>query len=155
MSDREPMYDAGDEGVHIVTVSNRVAWERTPELVERWLPPAPAHMLDTCSGPGRYAAWLAERGYTVQQSDPVPTHIRQARTRGVVAAVGDAPVRPFDDRSADASMTHDPLYHLLSASAQLRYFGAALENEQLIAGRGLRLARRTPTEWLGASTGYR
>lgn len=70
------------------TASNRVGWERTLELLERWLPPAPARVLDIGGGPGRYVAWLAERGYTVQLLDPVPKHVRQARSRGVEASVG-------------------------------------------------------------------
>src|SRR5664280_119254 len=70
MSDLVAIYEAGDEDVRMVTASNRVEWERTLELLERWLPPAPARVLDIGGGPGRYAAWLAERGYTVQLLDP-------------------------------------------------------------------------------------
>ena len=70
MSDLVAIYEAGDEDVRMVTVSNRMEWERTLELLERWLPPAPARVLDIGGGPGRYAAWLAERGYTVQLLDP-------------------------------------------------------------------------------------
>ena len=71
----------------MVTAANRVEWERTLELLEQWLPPAPARLLDIGGGPGRYAAWLAERGYTVQLLDPVTKHVGQARARGVEAAV--------------------------------------------------------------------
>lgn len=88
MSDLVAIYEAGDEDVRMVTASNRVEWERTLELLERWLPPASARVLDIGGGPGRYAAWLAERGYTVQLLDPVPKHVRQARARGVEASEG-------------------------------------------------------------------
>ena len=100
----------------MVSASNRVEWERTLELLERWLPPAPARVLDIGGGPGRYAAWLTEHGYTVQLLDPVPKHIRQARARGVEASLGDARELPFDDQSADAVLMLGPLYHLPSVS---------------------------------------
>lgn len=116
MSDLVAIYEAGDEDVRMVTASNRVEWERTLELLERWLPPAPARVLDIGGGPGRYAAWLAERGYTVELLDPVPKHVRQARARGVEASEGDARALPYGDEAADAVLMLGPLYHLPSAS---------------------------------------
>src|SRR5450759_3070023 len=41
MSDLVAIYEAGDEDVRMVTASNRVEWERTLELLERWLRPRP------------------------------------------------------------------------------------------------------------------
>jgi ubiquinone/menaquinone biosynthesis C-methylase UbiE len=39
----------------------RLEAARTRELIERFLPPAPATVLDVGSGPGGCAVWLAER----------------------------------------------------------------------------------------------
>jgi len=100
----------------MVTASNRVEWERTLELLRRWLPAAPAKVQDIGGGPGRYARWLQDTGYSVKLLDPVPKHVREARARGVDAAVGDARELPFGDASADAVLMLGPLYHLPAAS---------------------------------------
>ena len=52
---------------------------RTEELLGRLLPPPPARILDVGGGPGRYAAWLSGRGYSVTLLDPVSLHVQQAR----------------------------------------------------------------------------
>jgi ubiquinone/menaquinone biosynthesis C-methylase UbiE len=74
-------------------------------LLERYLPPAPAIVADIGGGPGRYAIWLAERGYHVHLVDPVPLHVEQARgaahaRAGVslaTAELGDARALPLPD----------------------------------------------------------
>src|SRR5258705_9727667 len=52
---------------------------RTQALLERYLPPPPGVVADVGGGPGRYAVWLAQRGYRVHLVDPVPLHVEQAR----------------------------------------------------------------------------
>src|SRR5262249_2353751 len=52
---------------------------RPGPLLERYPPGAPAVVADVGGGPGRYAVWLAERGYRVHLIDPVPLHVEQAR----------------------------------------------------------------------------
>jgi hypothetical protein len=116
MSDVVGIYEAGDEDVRMVTASNRVEWERTLELLRRWLPAAPARVLDIGGGPGRYACWLRDNGYDVTLLDPVPKHVRQAQARDVDAVLGDARELPFEDASADAVLMLGPLYHLPTAS---------------------------------------
>lgn len=120
MSDLVALYEAGDEDIRMVSASNRVEWERTLELLERWLPAAPARVLDVGGGPGRYAAWLVERGYAVELLDPVPKHVRQARARGVEAQEGDARDLPYGDEVADAVLMLGPLYHLPDAADRAR-----------------------------------
>lgn len=112
MSEVVDIYEAGDEDVRLTDASNRVEWERTLELLRRWLPAPPARLLDVGGGPGRYAAWLTGRGYTVTLVDPVPKHIRQARDRGLDARLGDARRLPVEGASADAIFMAGPLYHL-------------------------------------------
>jgi ubiquinone/menaquinone biosynthesis C-methylase UbiE len=93
---------------------------RTQVLLERYLPPPPAVVADVGGGPGRYAVWLAERGYHVHLVDPVPLHVEQARSaaRGrpgaalASADVGDARALRLSDASADAVLLLGPLYHL-------------------------------------------
>src|SRR5215467_12932689 len=61
-------------------------WEkvRTLDLLDRFLPPAPALILDVGGAAGAYAFALAERGYVVDRIDPVLLHIEQAKQRALV-----------------------------------------------------------------------
>ena len=52
---------------------------RTRELLARYLPPAPATVLDVGGGAGVYALPLAREGYSVHLIDAVPLHVEQAR----------------------------------------------------------------------------
>src|SRR6185312_15517920 len=89
-------YDRGRERERLST-SARLEFLRTQELLVRFLPAAPARVLDVGGGPGEYAAWLAGRGYGVTLVDPIALHVEQARDRGVAAAfVGDARTLHFD-----------------------------------------------------------
>src|SRR5262247_763648 len=98
----------------------RLERERTLDLLDRFLPPAPATVLDVGGGPGVYAAHLARAGYEVHLVDPVPLHVEQARAAS--AAQPDAPIRSVEvgdaralaagDRSVDAVLLLGPLYHL-------------------------------------------
>src|SRR5436190_432260 len=90
------------------------------ELLERYLPPAPAVILDVGGGPGVYAYWLARRGYTVHLIDAVPLHVEEARLASsqqpdqplASSAVGDARQLDWLDESVDAVLLLGPLYHL-------------------------------------------
>jgi 2-polyprenyl-3-methyl-5-hydroxy-6-metoxy-1,4-benzoquinol methylase len=61
---------------------------RTEELLARFLPAAPATVLDVGGGPGAYAVWLARRGYAVHLVDPVELHLEQARETSARQAAG-------------------------------------------------------------------
>lgn len=97
---------------------------RTQELLERFLPPAPATVVDVGGGPGAYALWLARRGYAVRLVDPVELHLQQAREasarqpEAALAAIehGDARALAAADGSADAVLLLGPLYHLPEAA---------------------------------------
>src|SRR5215470_3760250 len=93
---------------------------RTQLLLERYLPAPPAVVADVGGGPGRYALWLAERGYRVHLVDPVPLHVEQARASSrrrpgaklASAEVGDARSLDLPEASVDAVLLLGPLYHL-------------------------------------------
>jgi ubiquinone/menaquinone biosynthesis C-methylase UbiE len=115
-------YALGHEAERLGTWG-RLERVRTQQLLERYLPPAPATVLDVGGGPGAYAVWLARRGYAVHLVDPVELHVAQAREAaarepGAVLAgaeVGDARALPAADASADAVLLLGPLYHLPEA----------------------------------------
>ncbi len=89
---------------------------RTEELMVRWLPEPPARMLDVGGGPGRYAAWMAARGWAVTLLDPVPLHAAQASAvMGGRVELGDGRRLPHADETFDAVLVLGPLYHLVDA----------------------------------------
>jgi ubiquinone/menaquinone biosynthesis C-methylase UbiE len=105
---------------------------RSQELILRYLPPAPATVLDVGGGPGRYALWLAQLGYAVHLIDAVALHIEQAREAAAKqpallasASVGDARKLDFADASADAVLLLGPLYHLVERTERLRALAEA------------------------------
>jgi ubiquinone/menaquinone biosynthesis C-methylase UbiE len=106
---------------------------RTQQLLERYLPPPPAVLADVGGGPGRYALWLAGRGYRVHLVDPVPLHIEQARTASrsnseaalASVQVGDARWLQFPDASMDAILLLGPLYHLSERADRVQVLAEA------------------------------
>jgi SAM-dependent methyltransferase len=109
-------------------------WEkiRTLDLLARFLPHAPAHILDVGGAAGAYAFPLAEMGYVVDLLDPVPLHIEQAKQRAATASrtprsfqIADARETPFDDGVADAVLLFGPLYHLINVKDRLKAIGEA------------------------------
>ena len=112
-------YAQGAERERLQTISV-LERARTEALLERFLPPPPAVVLDVGGGPGAYAAWLTGHGYDVELLDPVPLHVEQAREAGVAARLGDARALPWDDAHADAVLLLGPLYHLTERDERVR-----------------------------------
>src|SRR5580658_216503 len=97
-------YEIGQEAERLESPFSR--WEklRTLDLLERFLPPAPALILDVGGAAGAYAFPLAEAGYVVDLIDPVPLHVEQARQQAAIGQrvprnfqVGDARAIPCGD----------------------------------------------------------
>ena len=132
-TDVAAFYAQGGEGDRFDAGPGALEFLRTRILLERYLPPAPAIVADIGGGPGRYAIWLAERGYKVHLVDAVPLHIEQAReasrtlTRGALASaeVGDARALQLADESADAVLVLGPLYHLTTQADRVRALAEA------------------------------
>ena len=126
-------YAGGNEADRLFRGGGRLELARTQELLRRYLPPAPAIVLDVGGGSGVYACWLAARGYTVHLVDPVPLHVEQARrASGAQPAAPLASARLGDARrleqaagSVDAVLLLGPLYHLTERADRLRALGAA------------------------------
>ena len=106
----------------------RLEYLRTRELLARYLPPAPATVLDIGGGAGVYALPLAREGYSVHLVDAVALHVEQAREASASqrdaplasAQVGDARRLLWADNSVDAVMLLGPLYHLTSREDRLQ-----------------------------------
>lgn len=108
-------YEQGKERDRLAGPKGLLELTRTQEIVQRRLPAAPAVVADIGGGPGRYALWLAEQGYSVQHRDLMELHVRQVEEWGhpsVRTALGDARHLDLEDSSVDAVLLLGPLYHL-------------------------------------------
>jgi ubiquinone/menaquinone biosynthesis C-methylase UbiE len=126
-------YTQGLERDRLASGPGALELARTQALLERYLPPPPAVIADVGGGPGRYAVWLAERGYQVHLVDPVPLHVEQARSSArdhlgttlASAEVGDARALRLPDASADAVLLLGPLYHLSERAERVQALAEA------------------------------
>jgi ubiquinone/menaquinone biosynthesis C-methylase UbiE len=112
--------------------SSQLEFERTKELVGRFLPVPPAQVVDIGGASGPYAFWLASLGYHVHLVDVTPRLIDVASQRNARAphrlasvAVGDARRLSFDDDAVDAVLLFGPLYHLIESSDRLQALAEA------------------------------
>src|ERR1700728_1990152 len=137
-------YENGQEAGRLESPFSRWEKVRTLHLLDRFLPRAPALILDVGGASGAYAFPLAEKGYVVDLVDPVPLHIEQAKQRATIGKrvprsfqVGDARAIPFDDGIADAVLFFGPLYHLTDSGDRLR---AIREARRVLRAGGVLLA---------------
>lgn len=101
-----------DEGDRLTaSADGRLELLRTRELLQRFLPLAPARILDVGGGPGIHARWLVDDGYQVELIDPIARHVEQA-AKVCEARVGDARQLDAADASYDVVQLLGPLYHL-------------------------------------------
>jgi ubiquinone/menaquinone biosynthesis C-methylase UbiE len=134
-----------DEAGRLFRRVGQIERVRTQELIARSAPPAPATVYDIGGGPGVYALWLAQRGYTVHLLDAVPQHIEQAREASdaqphaplASLQVGDARHLPFAANSADVVLLLGPLYHLIDRADRLV---ALREAKRVLRPRGVLFA---------------
>jgi SAM-dependent methyltransferase len=115
----------------------RLELERTKELLGRYLPPAPARVLDVGGGPGVYAEWLADAGYHVKLIDLVSLYVEHAQRRAAGrfdAEEGDARSLGEPDNAYAVVLLLGPLYHLVERADRLR---ALREARRVLRERGL------------------
>jgi ubiquinone/menaquinone biosynthesis C-methylase UbiE len=120
-------YEIVEEAKRLERTESQIEKIRTHEILRRYLPPAPAVILDIGGGAGVYAYWLAERGYQVHLIDGSPRHIAQAeqivqKTGGKPVAsikLGDARQLEHEDSSADGILLLGPLYHLTERNERI------------------------------------
>lgn len=113
----EIYYEQGKEKDRLQSL--QLEKDRTVRILSKMLPPAPRVILDVGGAAGVYAIPLAQAGYEVHLSDPIPLHIEQAQeyarnsaTELASCRVGDARKIDRPDNSADIVLFFGPLYHL-------------------------------------------
>jgi len=116
-------YNAGIEKNRLHTGLGLIEFERTKEILNYTLPPAPAVVYDIGGGYGEYSFWLAEQGYEVYLYDIAETNIKMAaelstkyncQLKEMRTADARSIERPSD--SADAVLLLGPLYHIVEYS---------------------------------------
>ena len=109
-------YESGYEEHRLNTDSGELDRERSRELLQRFLPPAPATILDVGGGPGGHACWLAKQGYEVHLIDVTALHVELAKAAShrqpdaplASATVGDACSLSWRAESVDAVLQNRP-----------------------------------------------
>lgn len=96
------------------SADGRMELARTRELLRRFLPSAPARVLDVGGATGIHAEWLVKDGYEVTLVDPVGRHV-EAASAVCPAYLGDARDLREPDDSFDVVQLLGPLYHLPDA----------------------------------------
>lgn len=98
---------------------SRFEYERSKEIIARYLPANQSVILDIGGASGAYSFWLAHKGHKVHLVDLVPRHIEMAKEKsrkGQIALesieVGNAKELSFDDNFADIVLLMGPLYHI-------------------------------------------
>jgi ubiquinone/menaquinone biosynthesis C-methylase UbiE len=125
-------YDRFPEESRLASGPFKLEFERTKNVLTRFLPPPPARVIDVGGGAGAYSAWLTECGYEVHLIDATPRLIAEARERNATLnkpiasiSLGDARLLAEADGSAAAVMIMGPLYHLPSSTDRLTALGEA------------------------------
>jgi SAM-dependent methyltransferase len=116
-------YGTGYELERLGKGTSAIEFARTKELLQRFLPPPAAMVLDVGGGPGAYASWLADLGYRVHLIDVVALHVEQATkaSRGrFTTALGDARDLPQQDSAWDAVLMLGPHYHLTDRTDRIQ-----------------------------------
>jgi len=131
--DVENHYASGYEEQRLAREAGKIEGERTRELLRRFLPPAPAKILDVGGGPGGHACWLAQLGYEVHLIDIVPLHVELAKKASAAqpeaplasVAVGDACLLHWKNEQMDVVLLFGPMYHLTDRTDRLHVLSEA------------------------------
>jgi ubiquinone/menaquinone biosynthesis C-methylase UbiE len=132
-------YKRFDESKRLSTAFGLIQFERSKELIQRYLKGNGLTILDIGGGCGQYTFWLAEIGHNVHLIDIVPHHIEKAiaisnetNIKPASIKVGNAIDLKVKDECVDAVLLFGPMYHLVNKGERLQ----ALRECQRILKRG-------------------
>src|SRR5689334_20138570 len=137
-------YEQFPEESRLASGPFKLEFERTKDMLTRFLPPAPARVIDAGGAAGAYSTWLTGLGYDVHLIDATPRLVTKARERNATLtrpiasiALGDARSLAEPDGSAAVVMIMGPLYHLPSSTDRL---SALREAHRVLASPGVVVA---------------
>jgi ubiquinone/menaquinone biosynthesis C-methylase UbiE len=120
-------YDRAREETRLDQGPFQLEHARTRELIQRFVPPPPATIVDVGGAAGAYALWLAELGYAVHLVDAVPRLVAEAKRRSDAARRplaaclhGDARGLDLPSGNAEIVLLLGPLYHLTESADRSR-----------------------------------
>lgn len=137
-------YNAGVEKERLVTGIGKVEFERTKEIISRYLRSEKQVIYDVGGGTGFYSRWLADLGYEVHLLELAPRAVEYARqlNQGLehpisCIEVADALDIQKPDASADIVLLMGPLYHLTQREDRIK---ALCEARRVLKKGGLLIA---------------
>ena len=116
-----------DEDIRLEKQIGPFEFERTKEIISRYVTGKRQTIIDVGGGTGAYTLWLAEQRHNVHFIDLVPRHVdivtQKVKERRLTLGslqVGSALSLPFEDEFADLILLMGPLYHLTDQADRLK-----------------------------------
>ncbi len=137
MKSVEKLYDSQPEREWNRLLRHRTEFAVTMKVLEKYLPMAPAEILDIGSGPGRYAIELAQKGHQMSLVDLSYSSLELAKEKAAEVDVKFKSVMKKDatdlsgipEDSFDGVLLFGPLYHLISREQRVK---AILEAKRVL-----------------------
>ena len=125
-------YNSGAEIGRLERGIGKIEYERTKEIILRYLPKEKTTVYDVGGGVGVYSKWLGKLGHEVHLIELSPNAVEYAKEINVSAdllihsiEVGDARNINKPDESADIVLLMGPMYHLTNIEDRLKALNEA------------------------------
>lgn len=125
-------YNAGAERKRLYTGIGKIEFERTKEIISRYLSQGRQVIYDIGGGTGEYSRWLSEMGHEVHLLELSPKAVEYAKeiNRNLKKPifnieVADALTLKQPDESADMVLFMGPLYHLTEKDDRIKALNEA------------------------------
>jgi len=140
-------YNSGAEIGRLERGIGKIEYERTKEIILRYLPKEKAIIYDVGGGIGVYSKWLSKLGHEVNLIELSPNAVEYAKKINALTEspihsieVGDARNINRADESADIVLLMGPMYHLINIEDRLKSLNEArrvLKNGGLLVCAGI------------------
>jgi ubiquinone/menaquinone biosynthesis C-methylase UbiE len=125
-------YNGGAEIGRLERGIGKIEYERTKEIISRYLPNKKIIIYDIGGGVGVYAKWLGTLGHEVHLIELSPNAVEYAKKNNELEGspitsieTGDARYIKRQDESADIILLMGPMYHLTSIEDRLKALNEA------------------------------
>lgn len=134
-------YNSGIEINRLSLGPSKLEFERTKEIILRYLNKTPSKVLDIGGGTGAYSFWLSDMGHEVHLLDLVSLNIEKAKEYSSESGkklhsfnTGNACNLKFESDSFDTVLMFGPMYHLTEKEERLK---ALSEAKRVLVSGGL------------------